>query len=164
MDIQISSNFERYLFALSGQNSDVLAQWMSSFKTTGKLSVSPEQLQQARDTFLSTSVSDSETLDAIDRYHRSGYDLCPHTAVGVVAAERLLLSAPASPSTVTICLATAHPAKFPEAFERATNGTSPKQPAALAALQGLPSRCLQVDRADAALVQALIESTLSKNK
>ena len=60
MDIQISSNFERYLYYLADERADVVAAWMRAFQTTGELAVTPEQLRAAQGTFVATAVSDDE--------------------------------------------------------------------------------------------------------
>jgi len=145
MDIQISSNFERYLFYLSGSDGKILKEWMETFKNTSQLSVDAKLWSQARATFISCSISDEETLDCIKRYHEKrgsdqieSYIVCPHTAVGVAAAEKKLLSN-SDERTITICLATAHPAKFGEAVNKAI-GRDPPMPDALKHLEGKESR------------------------
>ena len=117
MDIQISSNFERYLFDLLGRDSDRLATLMSTFKETGDIAVSDAHLQAARAQFESSRTDDAETLALIKETHdATGYTLDPHTAVGMKGAKAL---AEKDDSGAVVLLATAHPAKFPDAVEKA---------------------------------------------
>jgi threonine synthase len=130
MDIQVSSNFERLLFDMTGRDGVRVAALMKSFRDTGQLSVSPETLRQALQLFAAHRLSDSETLVAIKRvYDDTGQLLDPHSAIGV-AAGRACRRPEDGP---LVALATAHPAKFPDAVERAT-GVRPALPAHLADL------------------------------
>jgi len=115
MDIQVASNFERYLYYRLGEDPARLRQAMADFANTGALAV--EKAGRSVDPeFAAGSASEEETLEAIARYHRDyAYVLDPHTAVGVCVAEKTR-----GDSIPTICLATAHPAKFPDAVQRAT--------------------------------------------
>jgi threonine synthase len=131
MDIQISSNFERYLFDLIGRDSDRLATLMSTFKETGDIAVSDAHLQAARAQFESSRTDDTETLALIKETHdATGYTLDPHTAVGMKGAKAL---AEKDDSGAVVLLATAHPAKFPNAVEKAI-GERPALPDHLADL------------------------------
>lgn len=153
MDIQVSSNFERYLYYLADQDADQMVSWMDSFQQSGKLTLSGEVLKQAQSEMLSTSVSESETLETIKNYHQKyQYLLDPHTAVGVKAAEAFDSNHP------TICLATAHPAKFGQAVKSAIN-SEPQLPPGLAALKDLETRC-QVIPATKEAVRNIIVQTL----
>jgi threonine synthase len=130
MDIQISSNFERYLFDLVGRDSAKLAALMKEFKDTGKFSLSPELMQKAQKDFSARRADDNATLDTIKKIHaETGYTLDPHTAVGINAAMEIAKTAKGP----VVTLATAHPAKFPDAVEKAT-GQRPPLPAHLADL------------------------------
>jgi len=91
-----------------------------------------------RKDFASASIDQVSTIATIrDTYKETGYILDPHTAVGVAAAERL---GPDLPKGSTICLATAHPAKFPEAVCKAI-GREPERPESLKGIESRPSRC-----------------------
>lgn len=139
MDIQIASNFERYLYYLRGENGAAVKADMDGFAATGKLDFSALTDQVARD-FKSCSVSEEATIATIGEFYRAHqYLLDPHTAVGVKAA--LTLREPECP---VICLATAHPAKFGAAVTRAI-GTPPPLPPALAELEHKESRCVVLD-------------------
>ncbi len=132
MDIQISSNFERLLFDLCGNDGAAVRKLMQQ----GEFAVTPVQLATARQVFTAARADEDLTLKTIqDVYRESGYILDPHSAVGV-AASRLLARELPDP---VICLACAHPAKFPETIHRAI-GVTPPLPAALAALLQKPER------------------------
>ncbi len=123
MDIQVASNFERYLYILWEGNTEKVRSAMDQLKKEGKISFSEEDLEKVKGDFLSSSVTQEETLETIRSfYRRNGYILDPHTAVGVRTTERYL-----DDGIHTVCLATAHPAKFPEAVEKAT-GVKPEAP------------------------------------
>jgi threonine synthase len=136
MDIQVASNFERYLFHLFQENPEKVRAAFAELREKGRISFSEDELQRVRAEFCSVSVDQAQTLETIDSFYReTGYLLDPHTAVGVWAARELL------PSDVArVCLATAHPAKFGEAVKKATGADAPV-PDAIAALYGLPTRC-----------------------
>ena len=139
MDIQIASNFERYLYYLRGGDGSAVQQDMEDFAATGRLDLGALRRRVAED-FRSRSVSEEETLATINAFHQQyGYLLDPHTAVGVKAA--LELRDPARP---VVCLATAHPAKFGEAVAQAI-GNEPPLPPTLADLASRESRCAILD-------------------
>jgi threonine synthase len=134
MDIQISSNFERYLFNLAGKSSEQLQLWMDEFENSGRLTIGADLLSNAKNDFVSGSVDDAEILSTIRNYNQQhGYLLDPHSAVGVRAAEKTDIRTP------VICLACAHPAKFSKAIRKAL-GTEPKLPEELAALENMDTR------------------------
>lgn len=134
MDIQISSNFERYLLDLVGHEPARIREIMDGFKTKGVYSVPEAEHKEASQMFTAVRCPDDLTLDTIrDIYKRTGMLIDPHTAVGVHAALT------AKPEGVTVALACAHPAKFPDAVERAT-GTRPELPPALSDLLTRPER------------------------
>lgn len=140
MDIQIASNFERYLFHLFADNSDRLKEAFAELKELGSISCTPEEMTQVRKDFCSVSVNQAKTLQTIRDFHaETGYLLDPHTAVGVKAARDLL-----SPGSVRICLATAHPAKFSETVERSL-GVQVPLPESVKELYGKPTRCEIMD-------------------
>ena len=118
MDIQISSNFERYLFDVLGRDSDALQSLMGQFKATGHFVVPDNIIQKAVREFRAFRASDEETLSAIrDIHERYDYILDPHTAVGMKGA----LEIAAESGSPVVSLACAHPAKFPDAVEKAIN-------------------------------------------
>lgn len=152
MDIQVSSNFERVLFDAYGRDGGAVAQLMAELKTGG-FAISQGALEMLRATFASGRCSEDETLDTIRRaYAETGEVLCPHSAVGVKVAEENLGAAP------MITLATAHPAKFPDAVERAM-GTRPGLPHRMADLFDRPERVTRVANDLAALQSIVRERT-----
>jgi threonine synthase len=156
MDICVSSNFERYLFHLAGDDSSTLASWMSAFEATGKLTITGKKLEEAREDFLSARADTSMTLQTIKEYYeKHNYMLCPHSAVGVSAIEQL---GEINPSTV--CLATAHEAKFPAACKRAVDPlpTPPSQLSSLFSMKTRSSRCPN----DLKIVQAFMEKRIEE--
>jgi len=135
MDIQVASNFERYLYYLFDENPARVRDIFARFAATGRMDFTDEEMRTVRREFASRSVNEQETLDTIAAFHQeTGYLLDPHTAVGVKAALACVTDGTA------VCLATAHPAKFGEAVEKAT-GTAPPFPACLAGIEQLPTRC-----------------------
>jgi threonine synthase len=150
MDIQVASNFERYLFYLFDENPARVRSAFASLAEHGRITFTADELRRVREDFMSRTVDQRETLETIAAFHlESGYLLDPHTAVGVSAAMEL-----AGPDATAVCLATAHPAKFGEAVERAT-GIAPPFPAALAGIEKLPTRCEVLD-ADLGLIRDFI--------
>ncbi|BCS53589.1 threonine synthase [Geobacter sp. SVR] len=140
MDIQLASNFERYLFHLYNEDPARVRKAFDELKEKGRISFSADEMERVRSDFRSASVDQGATLETIGSFYReTGYLLDPHTAVGVRAALDLI---PAG--TVRVCLATAHPAKFGEAVERAIAAPAPLPPA-IAALENLPTRCEIMD-------------------
>ncbi len=124
MDIQISSNFERYLFDLLGRDTDKLSALMNEFKANGAIKLSNELLSKAREQFTATRADDEQTLALIKEcYEDTNYILDPHTAVGMAGAKEIA----AKTDGAVILLATAHPAKFPDAVEKAI-GIRPELP------------------------------------
>ncbi len=138
MDIQISSNFERALFEAYGRDGRAVAQLMDEMKTNGGFAVSQGALETLRATFASGRVSEAATSATIAaELAASGELLCPHSAIGVNVAQGHLGAVP------MITLATAHPAKFPDAVEAAT-GNRPGLPARMADLFARPERMTRV--------------------
>jgi threonine synthase len=136
MDIQVASNFERYLYYLYGCDPVRTKNDLEQFSQSGKLSFDENLLQSIQADFASKSVSEEETLDTIKQfYEEHGYLLDPHTAVGVNAAQKCC-----SENIPVVCLATAHPAKFGDAVVKAI-GQAPELPPGLQGLEDKESRC-----------------------
>jgi threonine synthase len=154
MDIQVSSNFERALFDAYGRDGKAVAQLMDEMKSGG-FSISQGALQMLQATFASGRCSEEETSATITAsLAATGELLCPHSAVGVkVATEHL-------GQTPMITLATAHPAKFPDAVEAAT-GLRPGLPPRMADLFERPERVTRVAN-DLPTIQALIRERLGR--
>ena len=130
MDIQISSNFERLLFDLYGRVGKALAVAMTAFRSTGTLKVGANALGGVKQLFDSGRLDDEGTLAAIAECRkRYGETLDPHTTVGYAVAQQHRRD----PKVPMVVLATAHPAKFPDAVQKAT-GERPALPPRLADL------------------------------
>ena len=130
MDIQVSSNFERYLFDLFGGDATRLAGQMEQFRRSGRFAVDDAMLASVRTLFDGFRLNDEGTRQAIRRvFEETGELVDPHTAVGIAAGRECRRD----PATPMVALATAHPAKFPAAVEAAT-GVRAELPARLADL------------------------------
>ena len=116
MDIQVASNFERYLYYKVGQDAEQLSALMAAFADAGELRVALNENGVVDDLFAAGRGDTEGTLATIKRYKdEQNYILDPHTAVGVLVAEKYL-----NAEVPTLCLATAHPAKFTQAIIDAT--------------------------------------------
>jgi len=123
MDIQVSSNFERLLFELHGRDGAAVETMMERLKQSGAFDLETRVLSSLRADFDAGRAGEEETTEEIrNAYEKSGYLLDPHTAVGRVVARNTCACAP-----VMVTLATAHPAKFPDAVKAAT-GVHPDLP------------------------------------
>ncbi|MDZ4095091.1 MAG: threonine synthase [Paracoccaceae bacterium] len=153
MDIQVSSNFERALFDAYGRDGAAVAALMAELKDGG-FHVSQGALDMLRHTFASGRCSEAETSDTIRQtFARTGEVLCPHSAVGVkVAADHL-------GATPMITLATAHPAKFPDAVAAAV-GVRPALPARMADMFDRPERVTRLPN-DLATLQTHIRERIA---
>jgi threonine synthase len=135
MDIQVASNFERLLFELKGRNGAAVATALQTFRQKGALPADEQAWRQAQRLFYGHRVDDALTLKTIAEVHAgSGMLIDPHTAVAIAAARAEIEGMNTDDetrATPMIALASAHPAKFPDAVARAT-GIRPALPPALA--------------------------------
>ena len=153
MDIQVSSNFERALFDAYGRDGKVIAGQMEALKSGG-FTVSQGAFDWLKATFASGRCSEADTSATIRAtLAQTGELLCPHSAVGVFVAAQHLGPTP------MITLATAHPAKFPDAVQAAT-GIRPPLPSRMADLYDRAERVTRVP-GDLATLQALIKERIS---
>ena len=130
MDIQVSSNFERLLFELLDRDADKTRDTMLDFRRAGRMTVPDPVWHRTRGLFHGFRLDDPGTEAEIRRLHAAtGYLADPHTAIGIAAARAL----PCAGGVPTVAMATAHPAKFPDAMERAT-GQRPALPPRMADL------------------------------
>jgi threonine synthase len=128
MDIQVSSNLERLLYEILGNDGDAVRALMHEFRTERRVSLPDHLISRVQEGWVGESLSDDQTLAVMHEvYEETGLVLDPHSAVGVGAARRR------PDSMQRIVMATAHPAKFPDAVEKAT-GVRPELPAHLADL------------------------------
>ncbi|QXT40942.1 threonine synthase [Gymnodinialimonas ceratoperidinii] len=149
MDIQVSSNFERALFDAYDRDGEAVAQLMEELKSGGGFKISQGAIGRLRETFASGRVSEEETSAMIARaLPEMGELLCPHSAIGVDVAQDFLGKVP------MVTLATAHPAKFPDAVE-AASGIRPGLPPRMADLFDKPERVQRVENDLAALEQVI---------
>ncbi len=126
MDIQISSNFERLLFEAYGRDGAAVRRLMDGLAQSSAFLIDAEPLQRIREEFSALAVDGSNVAaEMATTYRSTGYILDPHTAVGTRAARELLKERPDVP---VVALATAHPAKFPDAVQRATGQRPPLPP------------------------------------
>tara|TARA_B100000963_G_scaffold358492_1_gene383258 strand:- start:3729 stop:5111 length:1383 start_codon:yes stop_codon:yes gene_type:complete len=117
MDIQVASNFERYLFYLCEGDSEKLNKMMSDLKTKGYFKLSNKQLDSLKNHFSASSCNEDETLKIIKNIHiKFNYLIDPHTATGV----KPLLDDKYK-NEACYCFETAHPSKFPSAIFKAIN-------------------------------------------
>ncbi len=134
MDIQVSSNFERLLYEIYGGDGAAVAETMQEFRAEGAFAVDHDRMGLLREHWVGASIDDAATLEVIARLHeRLDLLVDPHTAVGLGAAAVVRRD----PAVPMVALATAHPAKFPDAVETAT-GVRPALPEALADLFDRP--------------------------
>ena len=139
MDIGVSSNFERLLFELLGRDAGACARIMTGFRAGGRMDVPEAAWREAAALFHATTLDDEATRAEIRRLHETtAYQADPHTAIGIAAARGGVL-----PGVPSIAMATAHPAKFPEAMLSAT-GIRPSLPSRLADLYEREERMVRV--------------------
>ena len=158
MDIQISSNFERLLFEIAGRDPRRVVEHMASLATSQSFSLNQGEHASLREGFQAARVDEEETLATIRDVQAScGYLADPHTAVGIAAAAKVERDA----SVPMITLATAHPAKFPDAVARAT-GTAPPEPAALAEQRHRTERVTRLPNSLAAVAEFVSDRTRAR--
>ncbi|MCB4769016.1 threonine synthase [Ancylobacter sp. Lp-2] len=153
MDIEVSSNFERLLFDAHDRDAGAVRGLMASLAQSGSFSPRNEALAAIRAEFDAGRADEAETAATIARVRReAGYLLDPHTAVAVAVAEKLKHD----PKVPQVVLSTAHPAKFPDAVEKAC-GERPALPPHLADLLERPERTPTLPN-DIAAIRAYIEA------
>lgn len=156
MDIQISSNFERLLFDLHGGDGAASNKLMQDFRQQKKITLAPLALAGLRAEFAAASADDIETKNTIKQcYNQTGELLDPHTAVGLCVGNKVQKNL----HTPLIVLATAHPAKFPDAVEQAS-GIRPILPQHLANLFSRQEKFTQLTN-DANKVKEFIETKIT---
>lgn len=150
MDIQVSSNLERLLYEILGNDGPALRRLMQGFRDEQRMTLPAELIPRMQEAWVGESLDDDQTVSVIRRvYEESGIILDPHTAVGVGAAQRR------PDSLHRMVMATAHPAKFPDAVERAT-GVRPALPDHLADLFEREEKYVVMAN-DVATVQSFVE-------
>lgn len=157
MDIQISSNFERFMFELLDRDSTALNAAMADFKAQGQYAVTPEFMARLKEIMDGERFDDDATAKIIGEvYTETGYLLDTHSAIGVGAARARRWNA----DIPMVCLATAHPAKFPDAV-KAASGVHPELPSHLSDLYEREERYTEL-AGDFDVVKDFIETTLKE--
>ncbi|KAF0675796.1 threonine synthase [Profundibacterium mesophilum] len=155
MDIEVSSNFERALFMAYDRDGAAISRLMEELSRDGGFPVSQGALEALREIYGSGRASEEETGATIRAIHaETGETLCPHSAVGAKVAREHLGATP------MITLATAHPAKFPDAVAAAT-GARPPLPKRMADLYDRPERLTAIAN-DLGAIESLIEERIAK--
>ena len=155
MDIQISSNFERLLFDMMGRDGAKVESTLTAFRAEGSFRIDQAMLDQVREKFTAARFDDKQTTETIRAlYQENGMLIDPHTAVGLAAAR----ARNEHDGTPMVVLATAHPAKFPDAVEAST-GVRPPLPDRMADLYEREERAVTVDNSLDA-IEGLVDDTL----
>lgn len=166
MDIQISSNFERYLFELLAHDSERLNHIMDSFNQSGKFTLDQGLLKKAQQTFGAYRMDDKQIKTAIHQIYKStGEIIDPHSIIGVFAAKNAAQQDAQNgldSSLPTVAIGTAHPAKFPQAIKLAT-GIDVALPAHLGDLMTLEEKVENVDN-NLAAIKTSIDSFARANE
>lgn len=156
MDIMVSSNFERLLFDAYDRDVAAIRQLMEEF-TSGSMTLSESALAKVREHFTSYRLDDDAMIKVIsDVFERTGYLLDPHTAIGVDAARHTRRST----DVPMVCLATAHPAKFPEAIRQSGQADDPALPHHMADLFDREEQYTVLDN-NIATVQSFVKDNIS---
>jgi threonine synthase len=154
MDIQVSSNLERLLFDLFDRKGEKLGAAMQDFRKSGKFTAPPKHWAKVERGFHASRLDDRQTLNVMrDIHQKTGMLVDPHSAIGLAAAMAARKQAKTS-ATPIVALATAHPAKFPDAVEQAT-GIRPALPAHLCHLLEAKERLSELPN-DLAKVQEFV--------
>ncbi|APH58089.1 Threonine synthase [Granulibacter bethesdensis] len=162
MDIQVSSNFERVLFELLDRDPAATAATIRAFRETGRMPVADATWQKARSLFHGFRMDDTDTEAAIRALRQeTGYLADPHSVIGIAAARSLRNAGRLSATGPVIAMATAHPAKFPDAMERAT-GERPALPPHLSDLYDREERFTVADN-NLADIEALVRNIAHRN-
>jgi threonine synthase len=158
MDIQVSSNFERLLFELLDRDGDATRKKMLTFRGTGRMTLADTLWHRARGVFHGFRLDDPGTVAEIRRLHAAtGYLADPHSAIGIAAARAM----PCAGGVPVVAMATAHPAKFPDAMEQAT-GQRPALPPRMADLFQREERFTVLPN-DLGAVEAAVRALVGRN-
>ncbi|MDD9798314.1 MAG: threonine synthase [Alphaproteobacteria bacterium] len=144
MDIQRSSNFERLIFEACGRDADCVRDLMAELAKKGQFTLPADALSFIREDFVALRIDEAHMATTMAQiYTDKGMMLDPHSAVGVAAAQSADMVKDLPANTPIISLATAHPAKFPTAVEKAC-GVPPPMPPRLANLLDKPERAIDM--------------------
>ena len=154
IDIQAASNFERYYFESVGRDAAETTRAFEAFAANTPIDIPPKGLAAMRELMAGVPVSEAEAAQTLrSTYETTGELVDPHTAVGLAAAARI---GPLDPSTPMVTLATAHPAKLPDAVRRAA-GVEPSEPAAIRRISSRSERSQRI-AADVEAAKAVIKA------
>ncbi len=157
MDIGVSSNFERLLFEFLDRDTDYTASTLRDFRTTGKMPVPDTVWHAVKRQFTGYRLDDAGTLTEIAKFYReTGYLADPHSVIGLAAAREC-----APVGMPVIAVVTAHPAKFPDAMEKAV-GFRPALPARLADLYEREEFLVHAPN-DLAHIEGLVRNFANRN-
>jgi threonine synthase len=160
MDIQVASNFERWLFEASGRDAAWVRGRMGALRQSGRFELGAQVAAAMRADFAAAGAGMDEVARCIRRVEaESGYLLDPHSACGAVAADK---TGAARDGTPCVVLATAHPAKFPDAMQ-AIAGRRPELPPRLASLATAPERFTVLPN-DLAAIQNFVARQAGEDK
>ena len=160
MDIQVSSNFERLLFELTGRDGTRIRNMMDGLNQSRGFAIPDATLAAIRAEFDAGRTDEAQTSAEIARcWHQANAIVDPHTAVGISVARDALARDPATPM---VALGTAHAAKFPDAIERAI-GLRPPLPPFMADMLGKPER-FTVLANDQAAIERFIRARVDQNR
>ncbi|WP_438349355.1 threonine synthase [Paenibacillus sp. FA6] len=151
MDIQVASNFERYLYYFLGQDAEKVSAYMEKLQNDGEIVIGAEDLERVQDDFEAYGANNEQCLELISKYKADyNYLLDPHTACGIAAYETYH-----GEDEVCISFATAHPAKFNEAIEQC--GIEQEFPSEIKQLFSKPQYQLVMDHNKEEIVQELVK-------
>jgi len=155
MDIQVSSNFERVLFEAYGRNAEAVRALMGSLAQSGRFAMSAPALKELRRQFAAARADEDEVAATMRTTLReTGYCVDPHTAVALAVAEK----ESRDPAVPMVVLSTAHPAKFPEAVEKAC-GVRPELPDWLSDLPDRSERITSLPAEQAAVERFVLSAS-----
>jgi len=160
MDIQVASNFERYLYHKVENDPDRLRSLMAKFAEAGSLQIETATPGEVDSSIEAGAASRDDILAAIrDCWQANEYVIDPHTACGysVVGALAPVTPGGSDAAEPTLCISTAHPAKFPQAIEQATGRDLAHHPA-IDALADLPTRCESIANDPQAVADFIVKT------
>ncbi len=162
IDISLPINFWRYLYFVIGQKPEKIKQWMEEAEKGTKIAFDEKTHQQFSEGFLTASISDELTLSTIQKvYATEGYLLDPHAAVAVAATQHV--SDDLSGNTKTLCLATAHPSKFPDVIKKALETKDLPKQATHASLEKAKSYCQKIYECSFNDMHTTLSATMQAN-
>ncbi|OJJ20841.1 threonine synthase [marine bacterium AO1-C] len=161
IDILIPYNFWRYLYFATGQHPQKINRWMQEFANNGVIEFQGDDYANLKRGFLSYSVTDKQTIESIQKtYEAEEYLLDPHGAVAVAAADALRDTLPEGK---LICLATAHPAKFPAVIRQALDTQTLPQAALHESIETAKKYCQQVRLCDQPYLEEALIHAMESN-